>query len=195
MTDPLPNPTFESAVLRLLDRPVSEADLLARAADLAQPAEVRSVKTVALLVFRLRRESLALPVRSLRSVTAGAVPTPIPHRSGGVLRGICNIRGELILCADLSRLLDLAPPVVQTPEDEMDQRRMIVMGSAAESWTFEVDALIGVERFDLAAARRAPSTVEGRLGAFAASLIDTDSGVVTLLDADRVQSGLKAGLG
>ena len=181
---------IESAVLRLLDRPVSEADLLARATEVAQPAEVRSVRTVALLVFRLRRESLALPVRSLQSVTARTVPTPIPHRSGGVLCGICNIRGELILCADLPRLLDLPQTVAPPPEAEIDQRRMIVMGSPSE-----VDALIGVERFDLAAARRAPGTVEGRLGAFAASLIDTDSGVVTLLDADRVLSGLKAGLG
>ena len=186
---------IESAVLRLLDRPVSEADLLARATEVAQPAEVRSVRTVALLVFRLRRESLALPVRSLQSVTARTVPTPIPHRSGGVLCGICNIRGELILCADLPRLLDLPQTVAPPPEAEIDQRRMIVMGSPSDSWTFEVDALIGVERFDLAAARRAPGTVEGRLGAFAASLIDTDSGVVTLLDADRVLSGLKAGLG
>lgn len=184
------------AVLRLLDKPVSVDDLAAGARSAAQPAHAGVRGSVGVLLFRLDEETLALPAASLRRSTPYTRPRPIPHRTSGILRGLCNIRGELVLCVDLRRLLGLpsrAGPA-DPPPAESDPRRMIVIGSADAPWVFEADALVGVERIDPGAVLPPPVTVEHAMGAFVAGLIDVEGTRATLLDADRVLAGFKAGI-
>lgn len=180
------------AILRLLDRPVTPADLEAGAEVAANPIESRSVRAVRLLLFRLGDETIAIPAKLLRRVTPLARPSPIPHRSSGVLRGVCNIRGELVLCADLRRLLGL--PARSENPGETDTRRMVVIGPGDNSWVFEVDALMGVENVDSAEFREPPVTVEYSIGEYTQSVMQFGDTLVTILDGDRVLSGFKAGL-
>lgn len=183
------------AALRLLDQPVSAADLIAAAAGAATPTETRARGTVGVLLFRLDDETLAVPARILRRTTPFTRPTPIPHRSSVVLRGLCNIRGELVLCADLRRLLGL--PTHGTGNSKTttsDACRMVVIGPADASWVFEVDALIGIERIDPTRLRPPPLTVGHALGAFVAGLADIGGTSITVLDGERILSGFKAGL-
>jgi chemotaxis-related protein WspD len=203
MTDPAANPLAppsadgqSGAVLRLLDRPVVDADLAAAAREAATPVNVRSARTIGVLIFRLGDEILALPAASLRRVTPHARPSAIPHRRSGTLRGICNIRGELVLCADLRRLLGLSAADADDREHhaDADPRRMIVIGPADASWVFEVEALVGIERIDPSTLRSPPVTVEYALADFVTGLADLDVGCVTILDDKRVLKGLEAGL-
>lgn len=190
----LSQPAASDAILRLLDRPLSAADLAAGAAFAARPPEARIVRTTRLLLFRIGDESAALPAAALRRVTPIARTVPIPHRSSGVLRGLSNIRGELVLCADLRRLLGLPASSAAPPAASSDQRRMVVIGPADNSWVFEVDALIGVESVDPAAIRPPPVTVEYSLGAFTTGVTEIDSRPVTVLDPERILAGFKAAL-
>lgn len=184
-----------SAAIRLLDRPLSESDLAAGARLASQPMEADGRRTVGLLFFRIGPETLAVPAKSLRRITTFSRPSPIPHRASGLLRGLCNIRGELVLCADLHRLLGLPDRAERDPASaDADQRRMIMIGPADASWVFEVDSLIGIERIDPAAMLAPPVTVERALEAFVTGLADIDGVRATVLDADRVLSGFQAGL-
>lgn len=185
-----------NALLRLLDRPVAPPDLDAGALDAAMPVESRAGGSVGVLIFRLAGETLAVPAKALRRVTTPTPVSPIPHRSTGLLRGLCAIRGELILCADLRRLLGLpgqddAPRPAHT---DADPRRMVVIGPAEGSWVFEVEALVGVERIDPARLVPAPVTVEKAIGGFVLGLADLETGRVTVLDAARLLAGLEAAL-
>jgi chemotaxis-related protein WspD len=188
-----PEPARESdqavAILRLLDRPLSDSDLAEGARWAARPAEVRSGRTMGVLLFRIGQEVAGLPAKSLRRVTPAVRPSPIPHRTSPVL-GLGNIRGELVLCADLRGLLGL--PASQGAD--VGARRMVVIGPAADSWAFEVDALIGIERLDPATLRPPPVTVVYSMSAFTLGLADVDGRRVTVLDGERVLAGFKAAL-
>jgi chemotaxis signal transduction protein len=191
----LENAAPADAILRLLDRPVDPADLDAGAALAALPAESAGAQSVRLLVFRIGEETAALPAKLLRRVTPVARASPIPHRTSGVLRGVCNIRGELVLCADLHRLLGLpARGGGEHPDAASDPRRMVVIGPADDSWAFEVDALSGVENVDPAKFRAPPVTVEYAIGNFTLSVTEIGGRSVTILDGERILAGFKAGL-
>ncbi len=195
-TEPESAAARAGAMLRLLDRPVSDDDLALGARRAAQEVDTRARATVGVLIFRLDDEMLAVPAKSLRRVTTYARPSSIPHRRSGVLKGVCSVRGELVLCADLRRLLGLTPRATpqSPPETGGDARRMVVIGPPEASWVFEVDSLVGIERIDTALLLAPPVTVEHALGAFVAGLADTEHGRVTVLDEKRVLSGLEAGL-
>ena len=193
MIDPGAKGGHEGAILRLLDRPVSDADLAAETR-LAAADVSRSSRSAGLLLFGLGAELTALPARLMQRVTPAARPSPIPHRTSGVLRGLCNIRGELVLCADLHRLLGLPPRAEPPPPGAPDPRRMVVVGPVGDAWAFEVDRLVGVEQFDPNALKPPPVTVELAIGAFTAGLAEIDGRTVTVLDGGRVLAGFKAGL-
>jgi chemotaxis-related protein WspD len=180
------------AVLRLLDRPITTAELDAGAALAALPAEARSGETVRFLLFSMGGEIAALPAKALRRVTPAARAVPIPHRTTGILRGVCNIRGELVLCADLHRLLGL--PERAGADASGDSRRMVVVGPAENCWAFEVDELMGIESADPGAFREAPVTVARSIADFTSGVTEFGGRCVTVLDAERVLAGFKAGL-
>jgi chemotaxis signal transduction protein len=71
---------------------------------------------------------------------------------------------------------------------------MVVIGPAENSWAFEVDALIGIERLDMADLRPPPVTVEYAMSAFTMGLIDIDGRRVTMLDGERIIAAFKAGI-
>lgn len=183
------------AILRLLNRPVPAADVEANSRLAAHPGDPASGQSARFLLFRIDEESAALPARVLRRVTPVARPIPIPHRTTGVLRGVCNIRGELVLCGDLRRLLGLpARDGAPRPDQSADLRRMVVLGPADDSWAFEVDALLGVESVDPGAFRAAPVTVGYSIADFTTGVADIVGHTVTILDGERILAGFKASL-
>lgn len=189
-----PERSVSDAILRLLDRPITDADLAAGSEMAARPSPSRTTETVRLLLFRLGNENAALHAKNLRRVTPAARPSPIPHRTSGVLRGVCNIRGELVLCADLRKLLGLPPRGESEAENATDARRMVVIGPADNSWAFEVDALMGVENADVSTFREPPVTVAYAIGEFTRGVTEIGGRSVTILDGERILAGFKAGL-
>lgn len=188
--------THEGAVQRLLERPVTDADLALGAEWAARPAVSSEGSTIGLLLFKLGEETAALPAKMLRRVTPWARPTPIPHRQTQLIRGLCNIRGELILCADLHQLLGIPPrkPIETPATDASDERRMVVIGSHDSPWVFEVDGLVGIERTASAGLGAPPITVELAIQDFTSGIASIRGAQVTVLDGDRVLSGFQAGL-
>lgn len=184
------------AILRLLDRPIPPAELLAGTQRVAQSSESKAIKSMRVLPFKLGAETAAIHARFLRRVTPVVRVRPIPHRSSGAFRGLCNILGELVLCVDLHHILGLPPRVEVRSDAESgsDTRRMVMMGPIDNSWAFEVDGVMGVESVDPEAFRVAPVTVEYALGDYTLGVTDLGSKTVTILDGERLLAGFKAGL-
>lgn len=179
-----------AAILRLLDRPLSEEDLRQGTEQASKPAADAKSGAIRLLLFRIGNERAALPAKILRRVTPALRVRSIPHRSRGVLRGVCNIQGELVLSSDLHRLLGLPARAEQASESS----RMVVIGPPDNSWAFEVDEVVGIENVDAAAVREPPVTVAHALHDFTHGVTDIAEHSVTILDGDRVLAGFKAGL-
>lgn len=182
------------ALMKLLDRELVADDLAGAAESAAKPPDVAELGRVGIVLFGLGEETLALPASVVRRVTPFAAPVRIPHRSSGILRGVCNVRGEIVLCADLRGLLGMPAIVNGDAGASLEAKRTMVIGPTQASWAFEVDSLRGIGRIDHSALAPAPLTVEHALGAFVAGLAEIDGARVTVLDGERILAGFKAAL-
>jgi chemotaxis-related protein WspD len=190
-----------AAILRLLDKPLSADDLREATARVARPLELAEKDVARLLVFRLRDELMAFESVRVNQVARAASVHRIPHRTNNVIRGFCNLDGELMLCADLAKLLELnevggatASDQTQWQEEPQDQRRMIVLGDEQNRWVVEVDAVSGVTAIVRDAFRRPPITIDAALARYTKNLVPLDQGFAALLDEQRVISGFQAAL-
>jgi chemotaxis signal transduction protein len=110
---------------------------------LEEPVAEAEAESTSVLVFRLGSEWFALPTDVLVEVTPPRPLHRVPHRDGGGLAGIVNIRGQLQLCMSLHAILGLpGGPTVTTAVVEPAARLLVVErgGDAGlERWVLGVD--------------------------------------------------------
>jgi chemotaxis-related protein WspD len=141
--------------------------------------------TLSVLIFRLGMEWLALPTHVCQEVAERRPIHTLPHRSGAVLLGLVNIRGELRLCVSLVPLLGLEPATdasQQTPHTAPPY--LLVMAMRGEHWVVCVDELYGIQRVPRSAVRDAPVTVAKAKPTLVKSIIDWQEKRVGYLDAE-----------
>src|SRR5438045_1523494 len=106
-------PVYSNAGLQLLDRPLPADYRRERTAHFAQEKKLPPPARTSALLFRLAAEWLALPTHAFQEVAERRPIHSLPHRRQGPVLGLVNIRGELLICVALGRLLGLgkiAPP-------------------------------------------------------------------------------------
>lgn len=181
--------TYASIGRSLLEQPAPAGYLgewrerVARKDSATAREELRS-----LTVFRLGSEWLALPTAAVREV---ADPMPIrrlPHRDDPRLRGLVNLRGEVLPCVDLARLLGSAPPA---GKQDRAWERMLVIEREGAAWAFLVDEVEGIRRVTGGQLRRPPATVEEGAAGFTEFVFSGSRGDVGLLEEALVFHGLK----
>lgn len=139
---------------------------------------------VSVLVFRLDAEWFALRSAVLHEIAGYQKPYILPFRSGGLLSGLVNVNGELLLCVSLEAALGLTtgeehPPPAQRP-------RLCVAGMGRERVAFRVDEILGVRRIPVAQLRPVPVTVTKSLSAQTVSCFETNGHEVGLIDETRL---------
>jgi chemotaxis-related protein WspD len=159
-------------------------------------------EVVSVLVFRLANEWLALPTTALVEVTKERRCHRVPHRTGGVLEGLVNIRGQLQLCASAQRLLGIeeatAEPKAATGDlirvDDPELRRLLVVERqgrhGTDRWVFPVEQVAGVFRVGQSTLRAVPATVSQSGARFCQALFDWQGVIVGILDETRFLDGL-----
>ena len=161
------------AARRLLQRPLSESELATQTREVARPIEEDAGARVSLLLFECGGERFALPGSVVRRVTLPTAVHRVPHRSNAVLRGICNLGGQLVPAADLASLLELdASP---EPRDS-PHRRMLLLGESPDFWVVEVDEVLGVVRVDPAGLIDPPATVRAARDHLTEHLVELETG-------------------
>lgn len=152
---------------------------------------------LSVLVFRLADEWLALPASALVEVTKERRCHRVPHRTGGVLEGLVNIRGQLQVCVSAQRLLGIeaAPSSPATPAtdsiriDSPELRRLLVIERQGrlgpDRWVFPVDQVAGVIRVGRAMLRAVPATVSQSGARYCLALFDWQGVIVGILDETR----------
>ncbi|MBD2496109.1 chemotaxis protein CheW [Nostoc sp. FACHB-280] len=151
-------PVYSAAGRCLLERPTPEnyrrewTHLIAESPAQKKPHlptyAVRTSETLTVVIFRLHQEWLALPAQVFKETTPPSVIHTLPHRQNQVLRGLINIRGELLLCVSLSHFLNIEPSESPLPGlSPVSHSRMAVIEKAGNAWVFPVDEIYGVHRF------------------------------------------------
>jgi len=171
----------------LFEQPAPAGYLDHCAAQLARPDEEEDADTLSTVVFRLAAERLALPTATFVEAVEVRPIHRVPHRSGEVLLGVANIRGELQLCVSLAALLAIAA----TAETPHGLPRLAVIEVDGEHWAFPVDEMLGVHRVAQHALLPVPPTTEPDASALVAAQFALDGEPVALLDAGLVVARLR----
>src|SRR5262245_31379275 len=109
--------------------------LLQREISVKKEADEQSV-----VVFRLGEEWLAVSTSIFSEIAPLRPLHRIPHRSGPLLLGLINLRGQLRLCISLHDLLQIEKR--ESSEKIGKQKlyaRLVAVRKGAERWIFPVD--------------------------------------------------------
>jgi chemotaxis-related protein WspD len=134
-------------------------------------------------IFRIGCEWLALPTKVLDEVTDLRVIHSLPHRRSGVVLGLANVRGELLVCVSLEQLLGVEPLSVSKQQAQLlATRRLLVVRQAAERLAFPVDEVHGTQRYADHELKPAPSTVAKSAATYSKAILAWRDRTVGLLD-------------
>jgi len=135
-------PVYEETARRFLDRSLPEEYRKKLHEELVWEQEARG--DLPLVFFRLGNDWFALPSRCCAEITEPKKVHHLPRRSGPLLLGLVNIRGEIQLCVSLRRLLGIDVGVDQAIVSGFP--RMVLVENGKRCWSFPVDELHSVRR-------------------------------------------------
>ena len=176
-------PVYSAAAVDMLDAaaPAGYLDDWTREVAREKPATEPGTRSV--LLFRIAAEWFALPTSVLQEI-AGLRPIhSIPHRRDGVLLGLVNIRGELLICISLQHILALGEPEEHSPErHSIVGRRLLVIQRDGTRVVWPVDEVYGIQRFHPRDLASVPATIAGAAATYTQAVLAWNGRVVGVLD-------------
>lgn len=186
-------PVYAAAGARLLDRSLTSGYRQEWAVHFARPKHMPTPGAFSVVLFRIGSEWLALPTAAFQEVTEMRKVHSIPHRRKGMLLGLVNVRGELLLCVSLARVLGL---VHSAPVEggHVTAQRLMVANWESHRVVFPVDEIHGVERFNPDQLREPPATLAKSGTSYTRGVLPWQNRLVLGLDADLLFPALSASL-
>ncbi|MEI6350403.1 MAG: chemotaxis protein CheW [Verrucomicrobiota bacterium] len=136
----------------------------------AQPHFSKLTGTRSIVIFRVGDEWLALPTSVFLEVAELRPIHSLPHRDAETVKGLVNIRGELLVCISLASLLGF--DIGEHPEPKHKQRavhrRLLVIAHSSGRVVFSVDEVHVGCRYHPDELKPAPATVALATGTHAA---------------------------
>jgi chemotaxis-related protein WspD len=157
----------------------------------AAPLPVRETGAQAsLLEFRLGREAYALPVRDVGAASELAPIVALPGRRERVVFGLFHLDGQLLLAADLARLLQPAQAPAAARAEGNRFPRVLILGHGGDSFAAVVDDVPGTFRQATDALGAIPVTAPAGTAAIARGLCRRGDRTITVLDGDKLLAAL-----
>jgi len=174
-------PVYSSAAAHLLDREPT-ADYVAHWTEQARRAKgLAEQDAISVLIFRIRSERLALPTKALTEIASLRPIHSIPHRRNGVVLGVANIRGELLVCLSLQEMLSVQTPAVAEKGQSAAGRFLVIQRDRTRA-VCPVDEVHGIERVLERDLGPTPATVRGSAATYTRALLTWKTHTVGLLD-------------
>lgn len=175
----------------LLDRKPDESYIAEWTALLQQQAALEGeADEQSVVIFRLAGEWLALSTAVFAEIAHTRVLHRIPHRSGFLLLGLLNMRGQLRLCVSLHKLLELEE-ILQTKGQRRQYSRLIAIRKGEERWTFPVDEVFGVMRFKKGVIQNVPVTVAKSTANYLRGVMVLEGKSIGILDEELLFQSLR----
>lgn len=190
-------PVFSSAASSLLDRPLPPGYREEWTGHFVDKKAAMVLRTLSVLVFRLGEEILAIPMRVLQEVTEWRIIRKVPHRRQGVVLGLVNVRGELIICVSIGATLGIvaAPQPSTEPAAERRSSRLIIVKRDSDRFAFPVDEIFGIARISAGELKDLPATVVHGNRRCVGGMISWKGKSAGLLDEERLFDTLNRSLG
>lgn len=177
-------PVYSAAAVTLLDGE-PPPDYFARwGRQVALKQEFADPDTHSIVIFRIGAEWLALPAALFQEIAGVRVVHSLPHRRGGAVLGLANIRGELLVCVSLRQVLGIeaaaAEPSGNKPRAASE--RLLVILSQGHRLACPVDEVHGIERFNPRALKEVPATVARATATYTRAVLGWQNRSVGVLD-------------
>jgi chemotaxis-related protein WspD len=145
---------------QLLDREVTPETLDRSTAFVSVKKGLTERGTKSVVLFRIGPEWLALPTAVVQEVSDLCTVRTMPDHRGGILSGVINVRGELLLCVSLSVLLGLdrsgsTPVSAKTTLSD----RLLICKRGEDRLAFQVSEIHGLHHYHPGDLREAPATL------------------------------------
>lgn len=182
-------PVYSKAAAHLLDRE-PPSDYIAHWTEQARQAKRTAEQAaISVLIFRIRSERLALPTRALTEIASLRAIHSIPHRRGGAVVGLANIRGELLVCVSLQELLRVQAPPDSAKSANAAARLLVIQRDGMRA-VCPVDEVHGIERILERDLGPVPATVKGADATYTRALVTWRKHSVGLLDEQALFQGV-----
>lgn len=168
-----------SLASHLLERPVDDAYLEEWTNLFSQDRmEGNGRNFQSVVVFRLGNEWFALSTKVFSEISKMRVIRRIPHRSTDTLRGLVNLRGQLQLCVDLAKILEI--------EDAEDPSQGMLMSIAhnGKTWVFVASEILGIFPYDVDVLKNVPVTVAKSTANYLKGVFSFDDKHASILDEE-----------
>jgi len=147
------------------------------------------------VVFRLGAEWLALRVDLINEITLLRNIYDIPHNKNKTIRGMVNIRGELIVCMSLGNLLGVEKPEEDIIDEERSINRLIIIQERSGRVVFPVSEIDGIIHYDQEKLATAPDTIRNSTLNFIAGVATSKDRNIGCIDHealfDKIAGNLK----
>jgi chemotaxis-related protein WspD len=188
-------PAYSAAAMGALDREPPAGYLAAWTGHFADAKpRVAAAETHSLLVFRLGSEWFALPTEVIDEIAEERAIHSLPHRRSGIVLGLVNVRGELLICVSLVKLLGLSSPAPEPGLDAMARRRLVVIRRDGKRLAFPVDEVQTVHRYRLLELQAVPATITKAAASFTRAMLPWLRRSVGCLDEQLVIAALNRSL-
>ncbi|MFQ5465358.1 MAG: chemotaxis protein CheW [Thermodesulfobacteriota bacterium] len=138
---------------------------------------------ISVFLFRIGREWFGLATAHFLEVLEERPVHSIPHRSGPILKGLVNVRGELQLCLSLAALLEVNPGGDKGDEDpEKTKERMLFVQRDGDRLVFQVTEAHGCHRYRPEELMDVPATLAGTASDYTKGLLSWKGMHVSVLD-------------
>jgi chemotaxis-related protein WspD len=198
-------PTFAAGAMAILDRAPPPDYLAEWTRHFAQSAaapeapvqdgEAAWLGARSVVIFRVGAEWLALPAALFAEVAEPRRIHSLPHRRGSALLGIVNVRGELLICLSLAKLLGHDdPPASQHAGATASHRHLLVVGHGEHRVAFPVDEVQGLHRYSARELSEPPATVAKTSSTYTIAMLKWRDRTVGCLDGALLLAGLDRSL-
>jgi chemotaxis-related protein WspD len=186
-------PVYSAVGVRLLDRELPQDYRREWTDHYSRPKKNGASGRVSCVLFRIGVEWLALPTSVFREIAERRSIHSLPHQKKGIVLGLTNVRGELLVCVSLGRFLGLeqgkAPGITGNQYD-----RLVVTEWNAKLLAFPVNEVAGIHAYQPGELKRAPATLEKSASSYTRGMIDWMNQSVGCLDEELLFSTLNRSL-
>jgi chemotaxis-related protein WspD len=189
-------PVYSAAATALLDGDPPANYLAEWTSHFARPKPAEDIETRSIVIFRIGSEWLALPASVVVEVADVLPVHSLPHRQSGAVLGVANVRGELLICVSLGRVVGVEPSAAATRERRTTvYRRLLVIRREDVRVVCPVDEVHGIHHVHPRELKDVPTTVAHAKGTYSTALLSWRERSVGILDDQLVFYSLKRSLG
>jgi len=153
-------PVYSASAAKLLDSDLPAGHFAEWTGHFSGERKTEEAGTYSVVIFRIGAEWLALPTSVFSEVATVRAVHSLPHRRSGVVLGLANVRGTLLVCVSLGDVLDLEKAAAPKKDSAHSQhRRLLVISREGSRLVFPVDEVHGIHRCQPRELKEVPATV------------------------------------